>query len=249
MSIPTVGRGGQDMERNGFVPLLAAAALLLPASVQGQFLDDFNDGDALGWTTFTVPEDLPGATWDASNGDYRLSVMDSAPAGGVMGSYLDMAHHRDFRNGTWKARVVRETENSTNHLWLRGDFGSKDAWAFGWYPDVGLCVQRIENGVSVWRVNNDTFVQDVGVEYFLEAKANWNDLQLRMWAVGDDRPGLPQIAVGSGAYPQGAFGIVAQAYSDGDLSVTFDDVSFIPGPATSVLFVLGSVLITRRRRS
>ena len=65
---------------------LTAAALTLPASVHGELLDDFNDGDDVGGTRFTLPLEVPGASWDASRGVYRLSVEEWAESSTKIGS-------------------------------------------------------------------------------------------------------------------------------------------------------------------
>lgn len=235
------------------IGLTAVGALTLPVSVQGDLLDDFSDGDDDGWGRFTLPPDLPGASWDASTGVYRLSVENGAPAGGSVASFLDITNDPSFSSGYWWATVVRETENSTSHLFMRGELATVNAYAFGWYPDTGLLIQRIDGGSSTVLASDDSFVQDVGTEYILEAGAfaaesGANDLELRMWPLGDDRPALPQLEATDSMYSSGANGIVAQAFSDGDLSATFDDVSFVPEPTTLALVVLGGLLIATRRR-
>lgn len=235
------------------IGLTVVGALTLPISVEGDLLDDFNDGDDVGWTRFTLPPDLPGASWDASTGVYRLSVEESTPQNGTVASFLDITDDPSFYNGYWWATVVRETENSTSHLFMRGQFAAKNAYAFGWRPDLGLLIQRVDGGSSNLLANDDTFVQDVGTQYILEAGAftaesGANDLELRMWPVGDDRPEFPQLEATDSTYSWGANGIAAQAFSDGDLSVTYDDVSFVPEPATLALVVLGGLLIASRRR-
>jgi hypothetical protein len=192
--------------------------------------DEFNDGDDDGWTRFTIPAGLPGANWNASTGVYRLSVDESAPQGGAVASFLGLSNDPSFWNGYWWATVVRETENSTSHVFMRGEFATMNAYGFGWQPDTGLTIQRIAGGAGTVLDSDDTFVQEVGTEYILEAGSFGPDLELRMWAPAEDRPELPQVAATDSTYTWGANGIVAQAYSDGDLSATFDDVSFVPEP-------------------
>jgi hypothetical protein len=182
-----------------------------------------------------------------------LSVENGAPESGSVASFLDITNDPSFSNGYWWATVVRETENSTSHLFMRGELATVNAYAFGWRPDVGLLIQRIDGGSSNLLASDDTFVQDVGTQYILEAGAfaaesGANDLEIRMWPVGDERPTLPQLEATDSMYSSGANGIVAQAFSDGDLSVTYDNVSFVPEPATQALVALGGFLIASRRR-
>ncbi|UCD74123.1 MAG: hypothetical protein JSV91_10070 [Phycisphaerales bacterium] len=214
-------------------PLLAAmiAALVLTASGRAQLLDDFSDGNDDGWTRFTVPPDLPWASWDASTYVYRLSVDDTkglTPEGSAVASILDLTDDPEFWNGYWWATVVRETGNSTTVLFMRGGFEPTRAYLFGWRPDTGLFIGRVDGASITILAIDPTFVQYVGTEYVLEAGAIGSDLELRMWLPGQDRPEFPQVSTTDYYYASGANGIVAQAYSDGDLSATFDDVSFAP---------------------
>ncbi len=213
------------------IGLTALVALLLPASAQGELLDDFSDGDEIGWTRFTFPPNLPGASWDASTGIYLLWVEDWAPAGGSVCSFLDITNDPEFWHGYWSATVVRKTENSTTHLFMRGEFATMNAYGFGWAPGLGLVIQLVEGGVGTLLANDETFVQDVGTKYILEAGAFDSRLELRMWPIDEARPELPQLAVTDSAYAYGANGIISQAYSDGDLAGSFDDVCFATEPS------------------
>jgi len=243
-------RGGFTLAMIG---LTAVGALTLPVGVQADLLDDFNDGDDIGWTRFTLPSDLPGASWDASTGVYRLSVEDTVPSGAGVASLLDITADPSFWNGYWWATVVRETENSLSHLFMRGDLEAVNAYLFAWYPETGLSIWRIDGGSGTMLANDETFVQDVGTQYIMEAGAiamesGASDLELRMWPLGDDRPEFPQVATTDSAYAFGTNGVVSLANSAGDLSATFDDVSFVPEPTTLALVVLGGLLIASRRR-
>jgi hypothetical protein len=206
--------------------------------------DEFNDGNDEGWIQFTIPSTLPGAAWDASTGVYRLSVSGSAPHGASVASFLDISNDPSFWNGHWWATVVRETENSTSHLFMRGEFATKNAYGFGWYPDRGLCIQRVAGGVGDVLACDETFVQETGTEYTLEAGAFGPNLELRMWAHDDDRPELPQVVATDYAYARGANGVVAQPQTDGDLSVSFDDISFVPEPIAGDIDGDGDVDLT-----
>ncbi len=222
----------RSRSRSAMIGLTAVAALTLPVSAV-ELLDDFADGDDVGWTRFTLPDGLPGATWDVTDDFvYRLWVSDTkqrTPQGSIVASFLDITDgYLRFSNGYWRATVVRETENSTTHLFMRGELAAVDAYGFGWYSDNGLVIQRVYGGASTLLANDPEFVQEVDTEYILEAGAIGPNLEIRMWPVDEDRPELPQLATTDSYYSSGANGIVAQADFDGDLSATFDDVKFAP---------------------
>ena len=215
------------------IGLATVGALMFAASAQGQLLDDFNDGNDDGWFRFTLPADLPRANWevDPATFVYRLSVegaRERTPEGSCVASYLEITDDPSFWNGYWWATVIRETENSTTHLFMRGEYAPSNAYGFGWYSDWGLCIQRVAGGFSTFLKSDPGFVQEVGTEYILEAGAIASHLELRLWPVGEDRPVLPQLSCTDLNYPSGAHGIASQADLDGDLSSTFDDVCFAP---------------------
>ena len=169
--------------------------------------------------------------WDASTGVYRLSAP-GVPAGGAIGSVLDITVDPFFSNGFWSATVVRETDNSRSDLAMRSDSANLTGYLFGWAAPLGLFIARSDGGFAPILANQPGFVQDVGGEYILEAGAMGSHLELRMWAVGDLRPELPQVTATDSNYASGTNGLVAVSRQDlpGDVSVTFDDVSFVPDP-------------------
>jgi hypothetical protein len=203
-----------------------AVVLTLTASARADLLDDFNDGNDDGWTRITLA--APGAVWDASTGLYRLSAPGVPPGGGV-GSTLDITAAPSFSSGFWSATVVRETDNSRSDLAMRADFENLNAYLFGWAAPLGLHISRVDGGVATVLANEPGFVQDVGVEYILEAGANGSDLELRMWLAADERPGLPQVTATDSTFASGPNGLFAVSRPDlpGDVSVTFDNVSFV----------------------
>ncbi len=87
-----------------------------------------------------------------------------------------------------------------------------------------------EGGDHTLLANDPTIVQDIGREYIMEAGAIGSFLELRMWPLGDPRPELPQVSYTDYTYAPGVNGIAGAAVSDGDLSATFDDISFVPEP-------------------
>lgn len=237
------------MKRMRIVPLLAAGALSLPLCAQGQLLDDFNDGNDDGWTRFTLPPDQPGAVWDASTGVYRLSVPNPGPQATLCSTLAVTGSDPNFSNGYWWATVVRENNNSTTHLYMRAEAIDQAyyAYAFGWSPNFGgLYIYRLAGGGGSILASDDTIVQDVGVEYILEAGAIGTSLEARLWPAGTDRPDQPQLKVSDSTFTHGVNGIIAQSLGYGVLSATFDDVSFIPSPAALPLLLLGGLFGRRR---
>jgi hypothetical protein len=216
---------------SALIGITAMPALLLAAGARAELLDDFSDGNDDGWFRFTIPSDLPGASWDADTFVYRLSVVEGegdTPAGSIVGSNLELTSDPYYWTGYWSATVVRETENSTTHLFMRGIYALGNGYTFGWNPDDGLVIQLGAGGVPAPLANDPTFVQEVGTEYILEAGAIGDELELRMWPRNGARPAFPQVACTDSTYTFGGNGIIARAFDQGSLSATFDDVCFAP---------------------
>jgi hypothetical protein len=220
--------------------IAGAIVLTVTVGARADMLDDFNDGNDDGWTRFALA--APGAMWDASTGVYGLSAPE-VPPGGTIGSLLDITADPFFSNGFWSAIVARETDNSRSDLAMRGDFENLNAYMFGWAPAFGLVIGRVDGGITTVLANEPGFVQDVGVEYILEAGAIGSDLELRMWLVGDERPDLPQVTATDSTYVSGMNGLLAVSRPDlpGDVSSTFDDVSFEADPCPADLDGSGAV--------
>ncbi len=233
----------------GTMGITGAIVLTFTAGARAQLLDDFNDGNDDGWTRATLPDPLPGAMWDASTFVYRLSAPGPNPPGSAVISILDITADPFFSNGLWWATVVRETNNSHSDLFMRGDQVNPNSYLYGWSPaGPGLFIGRVDFGILTVLANDPGFVQDVGVEYVLEAGAIGSDLELRMWLLGGERPVLPQLTATDSTYPLGINGVVAVSEFGENLSATYDDVSFVPEPATGSLAALAVLLAARPRR-
>ncbi len=223
------------------IGLAALGALTLPASVQAQSCDDFNDGNDDGWMRWTIPADLPGASWDASTGVYRLSAESGDPNGvppfSTVASQLEISADPVFANGYWRATVVRENEGTLIALTMRTDVESISAYVFVCETSFGLYIGKAEFGHVDELASDEDFVQELGMEYVLEAGA-FNtcsddvELEIRMWPVGDDRPANPQAYYLDHVdpYMSGTNGVLSRTmfWYHGDLSGTFDDVCFEP---------------------
>jgi hypothetical protein len=211
------------LERNraalAVVGLAAVSALTLPVGAI-EVLDIFEDGDDHGWKHYTIPGGVNGAAWDPGPPVYRLWVdAPSIPANTIVA----------YANGYWSAKVVRETENSTTAVTMRGDPDGWSTYGFVWSPATGLLISRyVGPHNALYLCTDPTFVQEVGTEYILEAGAFGDRLELRMWPVGEERPVVPQCQATDYWFPSGVNGVGAQAFATGDLSSTFDDVCFTP---------------------
>ena len=222
------------------IGLTATGSLMLSASVQGQLLDDFNDGDDVGWTHFTHHHDPgdPPPMWDVdpdpndpNNFVYRLWVDGWAPWGTIVGSALDITADPSYSNGYWWATVVRETEESECDLAMRLDWETISGYVFNWAPFVNrgaLAIARYDDGDPTQLAELRDFWPDFGQEYIIEAGAIGSHLELRMWPLGDPRPEQPQVEAWDCTYPSGVNCVVAHTAHGGILSSTFDDVSFLP---------------------
>jgi hypothetical protein len=196
----------------------------------GQLLDDFEDGNDDGWVQFSYG-DVTDEAWtvvDANTKVYRLSATDPAddPALGRIGSLLEITADPEFSNGHWWVTVVRENENTDFFMVMRGDLATLSGYGLGWSPQDELHILLVAYGQPQALLASAPFNMEVGKEYYVEAGALRDHLELRMWPVDGDRPDDPQVEVTDSTYPSGVNALIARSNDAGYFSATFDDVSF-----------------------
>ena len=139
---------------------LLVTALATQAPAQTILIDDFNDGNVDGWTTFDSTVGRRGpfrygpGIFDASSGAYHLEttgiVPVGAPGNGRLWSTWDQSSDPTFSNGFVRAKVRVETDETIVSLALRGS-GTKAAfdtsYLFEAFP--GRCPRSSADGCFV----------------------------------------------------------------------------------------------------
>jgi protocatechuate 3,4-dioxygenase beta subunit len=222
--------------------LLLVVALTTHAFTQTILIDDFNDGDADGWTTRdrTVGRPWGPGTFDASSGAYHLemaSIAPVTPGRGYLASYWDQSSDSPmFSDGFLRAKVRVETLGSMGLLLLRisGNLDTgANVYQFG--PTTafnGFVFVKIVRGVNVQvRRVPGNFSLRLNEWWNIEAGAVGDQLSMKVWRDGDPEPESPQLMLrDSDVLGPGYFGV--QANIDNGFqeatraSATFDDIYF-----------------------
>lgn len=154
-----------------------------------------------------------------------------------------------FANGFLTARFTIHNGNSCVFVPMRADVSTLDFISFFAENDpdrVGITVFagfQYVNGASVpFPVENET-------EYFLMAGAVGSELSVKVWPVGSEEPGAPQVTLIDSTYSNGQIGLGGynQVNHGGFMAVSFGPVTFVPEPAGLLLLAAAAALVGGRR--
>ena len=235
-------------------PLAALALTLVAASAlagAGTFLlDDFNDGDAVGWGE----NDFTGiGIYDASSGEYSFRTASPIavddPSLGTVESHWERSQGApEFANGKIGGTVRANTYGTTAGFVMRdNDITASD---YGFYGSTSFGTFYIERfdftahpeapQTIIAMADPEEFPFIAGVTYRLEGSIVGDRLKLKAWPVGTAEPEEPILSVIDNALkpsPSDEIGLVAFfdpepliAMGVGQVSVSaaFDNISFKP---------------------
>lgn len=244
---------------NVLTAIVSVLSLAATAGAQWVLIDDFNDGNDEGWTHHDL---LTGTPWgptnyDATSFEYHISSTASIPVQPeyvYTGSYwTESAGNPVYSEGFLRTMV--RSENSATHMGsaMRWDPELLNGYAFGAENvNDAIVIVRFDAGVMS-TLAGAPFVLDVGRNYIMEAGVMGSELSLKIWAQGDPVPPNPQVTFFDTTYAVGAFGlyVVNQTQANGGVAGPFsgyyDDVYFVPEPASLVMLVLSGLMLARRR--
>jgi hypothetical protein len=232
--------------------LVACGALVAGSGNRGRghLIDNFNDGDADGWSQmdFTAGEPWGPATYDASDGEYLLEVPDPVPAddinvGTVIATWEGSRGEPRFANGVMRARVRANDFGTTAGLVMRAN--DVDHTNYGFYGSTTFGTFYIERFdlfdpdapgqtiIAMADLDEDPF--EAGKDYHIEAKLVGDRMSLTAWKVGAKKPKRPTLTVRDDTLgPDSGTLICVITFFDPaaveddfvDISASFDDVTF-----------------------
>jgi hypothetical protein len=241
------------MARLIFAGVLFASMLGL-GSAEAVLIDDFNDGDDLGWVYGDNLASGGPPIFDASSGRYRLSS--TSPVNEdesiILASWAASLGSASFSNSILTARVRADNENSSVGLALRTEPGSLSGYGFAANHALDLLLVSATDNWNHTYLASVPFTLNSGTEYFLQAGSHGTELTFKVWEVSSPEPGSPQVTVNDATFTVGGIGLAAYSYGGpGVLSASFDNVTFTPEPSTSLLLACGLAGLAaggRRRR-
>jgi hypothetical protein len=227
--------------------LFAATGL----AAAGTFLlDDFNDGDAVGWDR----NDFTGiGIYDASSGEYVIRaggpIAVDDPSVGTMESHWERSLGApQFTNGTMRGTVRANTYGTTAGFMLRDsdvtetDYGFYGSTSFGTFyiERFDLNAHPSAPQTIIAMADPEQFPFVAGVTYNLEASVVGDRLKLKAWPVGTAEPEAPILSVTDKALKPGPGDMIALiAFFDPEplmgigvgrvsVSAAFDNIRFTP---------------------
>jgi protocatechuate 3,4-dioxygenase beta subunit len=227
----------------GFIGLglLLVAALATRAFSQTILIDDFDDGNADGWTTF---DNSAGELWGpgtievSRTGAYHFESAGSVPGGQAspLGASWDQSSNPVFTDGFLRAKIKVHELGSAVGLALRNSPGNGYVfWGTtannGILGNGGFRINKNVNGRDVQsRQVPGNFPFSVNEDWYIEAGAVGDQLSMKVWRVGDPEPESPQLTWQDGTFSAGYFlvgawkhGILAQPAR---ISASIDDIYF-----------------------
>ena len=236
-------------------PLTALALTLVATSGlagAGTFLlDNFNDGDAVGWGQ----NDFTGlGIYDASSGEYSFRTdspiaVDDPSLGTVESHWERSLGAPEFANGTMRGTVRANTYGTTAGLLLRDD--DMTASDYGFYGSTSFGTFYIERydfyahpeapQTIIAMADPEEFPFIAGVTYNLEGSIVGDRLKLKAWPVGAAEPDESTLSVRDKAVlkpgPSDEIGLVAffdpaplmgMGVGQVQVSASFDNIRFTP---------------------
>jgi hypothetical protein len=230
--------------------LFAVLALAAWGDQNAKLVDDFNDGDAVGWDQ----NDFTGqGVFDASSGEYAIYApnpiaIDDPSQGGIESHWALSNSIPSFANGTFQATIRANSFGTTMGFLIRdserteNDYAFYGSTSFGtFYIEKFLAADTAAPQKIIAMADPSKFPFQVGVNYNISGSVVGNRISMKFWKVGDPEPSEPQLVVrdkdvrpGVGSRisvymffdraPLAAAG-VTEVYVGG----AFDNISFTPG--------------------
>jgi hypothetical protein len=235
------------------IALTLAAVIVLTAGGPNStiLLDNFNDGDAVGWDQ----NDLTGVgVFDASSGSYLIETavpiaIDDPSVGTVESHYERSLELPRFANGTIRCTIRANTDGTTLGFLIRdnenteSDYGFYGSTSFGTFYierfELDAHPEAPQTIIAMADPDESPFV--AGETYNLEGRVVGKRLTLKAWRVGDPEPTAPTLSVTDKVLKPGRGNrisvlvffdpvpLVEAGVGAVRVSGTFDDITFTPG--------------------
>lgn len=214
-------------------------ALATTVGAGDNLLDDFADGDDVGWI-----RDSSGEVFEVVEGRYRLATRRSIPVGangGFVRSKLAVTDDPEYSNGYFRARIRANTLGTSMNMTLRAPPGGPNLGAgYNFYANTALGrfgIERLGGEIPVLgEVPGETFRP--GEEWMVEVGAVGDHLSMKVWRAGDVEPFAPQLRVTDSTYPEGSlviFNFASFHQSPTVVDGFWDDITFTPGIPSEAL--------------
>ncbi len=229
--------------------LKLVVVVLLPlatACAETILIDDFNDGNDVGWRHFNY---MPGppvgpAVFDASSTAYQMKNGGSQPINTphyMASAWEDSLSSLQSMHGFLRAKVTADTEGSLPWLFMRAAEPEHQDGSYIFLANSVSHRFQIERGGDpylVFPIEDPTLQFHIGEAWIVEGGTVGDQITMKVWREGDPEPAAPQLTITDSKFMRyagfGLGGNVLKESQPGFLDITFDDVYF-----TSVPPILG----------
>jgi len=215
--------------------VLSLAAMRGAHAIEPILIDDFDDGDDVGWTHVDLTLGTPwgSGTFDATSESYVLQSAGEVGVGqlGILVSTWNTSDEPLFNDGYLRARVRSDTPGTNVKLMLRADADAPTGYFFGTTEFDEFSFFRCDPECTRFTTLPGVQFQR-GRDWQIEAGAVGDQLTMKVWADGEPIPSAPQLTLADSTHSSGQFGVLA--YIGGNWQVpaqvngVFDDIYFTP---------------------
>ena len=217
--------------------LVLALALLIPACLRAE-LDDFNDGDDVGWLKYDPIGSQLGLaqnTWSFPSGSYRMQAAPTPNPAAGPGRVGSLRQDVSYSNFHLEVDLLNWNPDRTNALGLIGrvqpnpGFGALSGYIFGYVSgDNYLALVRLDGERTRTIAGSLPFpiILTPGHGYRLTLTGKGTQLVGRLYDANDSNHPLAEVPASDSTYAEGTAGLVAFGVNGGVLSpvdVTFDN--------------------------
>jgi hypothetical protein len=241
------------MRKLAAIGLTLAAVIVLAAGDPNStiLVDDFTEGNDAAWEH----EDTTlGTAWgpgiyDASSGAYHLQStgfvpVDDPNVGTIDAHWIPSLNAPRYSNGTLRGTFRADTQGTTVGFLLRAneetftDYGFYGSSSFGTFY-----IERFDQSQKIIAMADPSqFPFVVGETYNVQGSVVGHRIEMKAWKVGDPEPSSPMLSVtDKGLNPPSGSAICvlliidpvplkAAGVTEVQVSGTFDNITFTPGP-------------------
>ncbi len=196
-----------------------------------EVIDDFNDGNADGWTELNLLEEVFGpSTYEVVDGRYQITTVElpSLPLLLAEGALWDASADPRYSNGIVRVTVRFNNAATNATLVLRAEDPSA-SYAFfmnNFENIIGIADSSLGGNLTFAEL---AIVEDV--DYVIQATFMGANLAISVWRA-DGKGELATVCVTDSRYSLGVLAVAVfnQPNTGGVLSAQFDDIFFVPGP-------------------
>ena len=207
------------------------------ATAQQVLVDDFDDGDDVGWTRHDGTAGKPGGpvSFDVTSCAYQLSTTNKVHTELPYANYgmatWDQSSDPNFSNGFVRAKVRIDTAGCVASVGFRINEDETGGYLFrggmNWFA-----FNRVEKSRPTKKVMLGLGLKmGLGEEWWIEAGGVGDQLSMKVWRVGESEPALPQLTIIDSTFARGRLGVKIgwPHYPDAaQVDATFDDITFKP---------------------